>query len=98
MLAALMRIALGSATASIIAAAALLTGLAANMPGQETLLVLAVAGGVTFATQPADSGFWMVKEYYNLSVRDVMLRFNACRIAMSLLGLGLLLMFEAWWG
>jgi len=97
-LAALMRIALGSATASIIAAAALLTGLAANMPGQETLLVLAVAGGVTFGTQPADSGFWMVKEYYNLSVRDVMLRFNACRIAMSLLGLGLLLLFEMSWG
>ena len=36
------------------------------------LLVLAVANGVTFMTQPADSGFWMVKEYFNLSVRDVM--------------------------
>lgn len=93
----LMRIALGSATASILTASAILKSFAERMPGQETLLVLAVANGVTFMTQPADSGFWMVKEYCNLSVRDVMLRFNSCRILMSLLGLGLLLVAEALW-
>lgn len=93
--AAMVRIALGSATASILTASALLVGLAADMPGQETLLVLAVACGVTFMTQPADSGFWMIKEYGNLSVRDVMLRLNACRIIMSLTGLAILLAYEA---
>jgi gluconate transporter len=93
--AALVRIALGSATAAILTASALLVGLAEQMPGQETLLVLAVACGVTFMTQPADSGFWMIKEYGNLSVRDVMLRFNLCRILMSLTGAVILLAFEA---
>jgi H+/gluconate symporter-like permease len=97
LVAVLMRVALGSATAAILTAAPLLAGLAALHPGQETLLVLAVANGVTFMTQPADSGFWMVKEYCNLSVRDVMVRFNACRITMSLVGLGLLLAYERWW-
>lgn len=92
---AMVRVALGSATASILTASALLVGLAADMPGQETLLVLAVATGVTFMTQPADSGFWMVKEYGNLSVRDVMVRFNACRVVMSLSGLAILLIYEA---
>src|SRR5262249_55841898 len=58
----------------------------------------AVANGVTFGTQPADSGFWMIKEYCNLSVRDVMLRFNGCRVLMSLTGLGLLLVAEWWLG
>jgi gluconate transporter len=95
LVAALVRIALGSATASILTAAALLRGLAEQMPGQETLLVLSVACGVTFMTQPADSGFWMVKEYGNLSVRDVMLRFNLCRIFMALAGAGILLVYEA---
>ncbi|MBM4070722.1 MAG: hypothetical protein FJ271_17470 [Planctomycetes bacterium] len=90
----LMRIALGSATASILTASAILKRFAEDMPGQETLLVLAVANGVTFMTQPADSGFWMVKEYCNLSVHDVMIRFNSCRILMSLLGLALLLTAE----
>jgi gluconate transporter len=96
LVAVLMRIALGSATAAILTASALLAGLARSLPGQETLLILATANGVTFMTQPADSGFWLIKEYCNLSVRDVMIRFNACRILMSLVGLGLLLAYEAW--
>jgi gluconate transporter len=90
------RIALGSATAAIVTASSLLAETARSLPGEQTLLVLAVANGVTFMTQPADSGFWMVKEYCNLSVRDVMVRFNACRILMSLTGLGLLLAYEAY--
>jgi GntP family gluconate:H+ symporter len=93
--AALMRIALGSATASIVAASALLSRFAAGMPGLETLLVLAVACGVTVGTQPADSGFWMVKEYGNLTPREVMLNFNLCRFLMSLAGLAILLFAEA---
>jgi gluconate transporter len=95
LVAVLMRVALGSATAAILAASALLAGLAQSLPGQETLLILAVANGVTFMTQPADSGFWLIKEYCNLNVRDVMFRFNACRITMSLTGLLLLLAYEA---
>jgi gluconate transporter len=96
LVAVLMRVALGSATAAILTASALLAGAARGMPGQEALLVLAVATGVTFMTQPADSGFWMVKEYCNLSVRDVLIRFNGCRIFMSVFGLVLLLLYEVW--
>ncbi len=95
LVAALVRIALGSATASILTASALLAGMAEQMPGRETLLVLSVAMGVTVMTQPADSGFWMIKEYGNLSVRDVMLRFNGCRILMALAGAGILLAYAA---
>lgn len=95
LVAAMVRVALGSATAAILTASSLLVSVAQSMPGQETLLVLAVANGVTFMTQPADSGFWMIKEYGNVSVRDVLLKFNACRIAMSLLGLTILLLYEA---
>jgi H+/gluconate symporter-like permease len=91
----LCRIALGSATAAILTASAVLAGLAGSLPGRETLLVLAVANGVTFMTQPADSGFWLVKEYCNLSVRDVFLKFNACRCTMSISGVILLLIAEA---
>ena len=94
--AAVMRIALGSATASILTASALVGRMASSLPGLETLLVLACACGVTVGTQPADSGFWMVKEYGNLSPRDVMVRFNLCRLIMALAGLGILLAAEAW--
>jgi H+/gluconate symporter-like permease len=90
LVAALLRIALGSATASILAASAVLV----SLEGPKTLLVLAVANGVTFMTQPADSGFWLVKEYCNLSVKQVMLYFNSCRVTMSLTGLTILLLVE----
>ena len=39
----------------------------------------------------------MIKEYGNLSARDVMVRFNLCRVLMSLAGLGALLAVEAAW-
>jgi Gnt-I system low-affinity gluconate transporter len=96
LVAVLVRITLASATAAIMTASGLLVGLAERLPGQETLLVLAVATGVTFMTQPGDSGFWLVKEYCNLSVRQVMTSFNGCRILMALTGLTLLLAAEAW--
>jgi H+/gluconate symporter-like permease len=98
LVAVLIRVFLGSATAAILTASALVQGLVKKYPGQEALFVLAVANGVIFMTQPADNGFWMIKEYGNLSVRDVMLRYNACRIPMSLAGLAMLLVAEAWGG
>ncbi len=98
LVAALMRIALGSATASILAASAVVSSLAPGMEGRETLLVLATACGVTVSTQPADSGFWMLKEYGNLSTSDVMLRVNGCRLTMALSGLAILLAAEAMLG
>lgn len=93
--AALVRAALGSAIAAALLAAGLLAGMVRDLPGYETLLVLAIANGVTFMTQPADSGFWLVKEYANLSVRDVMLPFNLCKMTMAMTGLALLLVYEA---
>ncbi len=92
---AIIRAALGSATASILTASALLAGLAAQRPGFETLIVLSAACGVTVGTQPADSGFWMLKEYGNLSTSDIMLRVNGCRLLMAVCGLGILLIAEA---
>lgn len=90
--AALVRMALASATASILAASALLTNMAA---GQETYMVLAVACGVTVITQPADSGFWMMKEYGNLTYAGVLFRLNGCRILMAFAGLGILVAVQA---
>ena len=58
--------------------------------------MLAVSVGVTIGTQPADSGFWMVKEYGNLGVRDVLIKFNACRVFMALSGLAMLLAVQRW--
>src|SRR5260370_17421680 len=65
--AALVRIALGSATAAIMTASALLADFAGSLPGMETLLVLSVPCGVTVGTQPPASGLWMIQDYGNPS-------------------------------
>ncbi len=92
----LVRMALGSATAAILTVSSLVAGIALTMPGYETLLVLAVAVGVTIGTQPADTGFWMLKEYGNFSIRQVLFNFNSIRVVMSLTGISILL-FVDWW-
>lgn len=94
LVATLVRLALGSATASILTASALMAGVAQSLPGQETMLVLAIAVGVTVSTQPADSGFWLVKEYGNLDVRDVLFKFNGCRVFMACIGVAIVLIAE----
>ena len=90
--------ALGSATAAHATTSALLAEMALRSGCRASVLVLAVSAGVTFLTQPADTGFWLIKEYGNLSVRDVLVRYNYCRGVMALVGLGILLLCERWLG
>ena len=88
---------MGSATAAHVTASALLAGLAATVHTPITLLVLGISVGVTVLTQPADSGFWMLKEYGNLNVRQVIGFYNLCRVTMALAALGILLVCERMW-
>ncbi|MBK1787837.1 gluconate transporter [Prauserella sp. ASG 168] len=71
LLAALIRIAVGSGTVAIITTAGLLAPLATGMdPSNAALLALAVGAGSRFGSHVNDAGFWMVKEFLNLSVKD----------------------------
>lgn len=90
--------ALGSATAAHATTSALLAELAMRSGCRASVMVLAVSAGVTFLTPPADSGFWLLKEYGNVSVRDILVRYNYCRGVMALVGLGILLICERWLG
>ncbi|WP_416969123.1 gluconate:H+ symporter [Streptomyces sp. 4F14] len=63
------RLATGSATVATISAAGLVAPLAADMSTTHAaLLVLAIGAGSLFFSHVNDAGFWMVKEYFGLSV------------------------------
>ncbi|WP_424638171.1 gluconate:H+ symporter [Embleya sp. AB8] len=63
------RLATGSATVATISAAGLVAPLAADMSTTHTaLLVLAVGAGSLFFSHVNDAGFWLVKEYFGMSV------------------------------
>ena len=63
------RLATGSATVATITAAGIMAPLATHMPQTEVaLLVLAIGAGSVFLSHVNDAGFWLVKEYFGLTV------------------------------
>ncbi len=63
------RLATGSATVAPITAAGIMAPLASQMPTTEAaLLVLAIGAGSVFLSHVNDAGFWLVKEYFGMTV------------------------------
>ena len=63
------RLATGSATVATVTAAGIMAPLAADMPSIEiALLVLAIGAGSVFLSHVNDAGFWLVKEYFGMTV------------------------------
>ena len=73
LVAAAIRVAVGSATVAITMAAAILAPIAAAHPGtNRELLVIALGAGSLVLSHLNDGGFWFVKEYLNLSVAQTL--------------------------
>ncbi len=69
-IAALIRIATGSATVSMMTAAGIVAPIAASTPGVNVeLLALATGAGSLILSHVNDSGFWMIKEYFGMTVK-----------------------------
>jgi GntP family gluconate:H+ symporter len=95
LIAALMRVATGSATVSMATAAGIIAPLAAANPGiRPELLVLATGAGSVILSHVNDGGFWLVKEYFGLSVADTIRSWTVCETLISVVGLGLTLLLS----
>ncbi|MEV4434767.1 gluconate:H+ symporter [Streptomyces sp. NPDC049585] len=82
------RLATGSATVATISAAGLVAPLAADMSTTHTaLLVLAVGAGSLFFSHVNDAGFWMVKEYFGMSVGETVRTWSLMETVISVTGL-----------
>ena len=65
------RVATGSATVATITGAGIVAPLVAMIPGtNKELLVLATGAGSLILSHVNDAGFWLVKEYFNMSVGE----------------------------
>ncbi|MEO7049311.1 MAG: gluconate:H+ symporter [Ferruginibacter sp.] len=90
---ALLRVIIGSATVAGITAAAVVTPLVASGTVSPELMVLAVGTGSVFGSHVNDSGFWMFKEFFNLSLKQTFLSWTLMETSISVLGLiGVLLL------
>ena len=92
-LAVLIRLATGSATVATITASALMFGLVEGMgTGQVSLMVLAVGSGSLFFSHVNDAGFWLVKEYFGMSVGQTIKSWSLMETVLSVTGLVLVLL------
>ncbi len=91
-----MRLAQGSATVAIITAAGIAAPLVKNLPGYTpNELILALCCGGSAFSHMSDSGFWMVSQYFGLSVPDCLKSWTAMKTVAAVLGLGLVLAAHA---
>nr|WSZ95230.1 GntP family permease [Streptomyces sp. NBC_00857] len=89
------RLATGSATVATISAAGLAAPLAADMSTTHTaLLVLAIGAGSVFFSHVNDAGFWLVKEYFGMSVGQTLKTWSVMETIISVVGLGFVLLLS----
>jgi len=94
--AAAMRAAQGSATVAIITAAGIVAPLVKSIPGYTPeMIVLALWCGGTCLSHVNDAGFWMVNEYFGMTVPQTLRSWTAMKVITSLSGIGLVLAAQA---
>ncbi|MEY1677559.1 GntP family permease [Gordonia sp. ABKF26] len=87
-LAALIRLATGSATVASITASSLILGLVDGMgSGELSLVVLAIGAGSVFLSHVNDAGFWLVKEYFGMTVGQTFKTWSMMETVLSVTGL-----------
>ena len=89
------RLATGSATVATITAAGIVAPLAADLSTTEgALLALAIGAGSLFFSHVNDAGFWLVKEYFGLTVGQTLKSWSLMETAISVVGLAFVLLLD----
>ena len=91
----LIRLATGSATVATVTAAGIVAPLASNLPPTKlALVVLAIGAGSLFFSHVNDAGFWLVKEYFGLTVGQTIKTWSVMETLISVMGLVLTLLLS----
>jgi Gnt-I system high-affinity gluconate transporter len=95
MIAGVIRVSLGSATVAGMTAAGLMAPVVAAGGVDPNLMVLAVGAGSLMFSHVNDSGFWMAKEYFNLSLKETILSWTLMEGIVGVVGIIGVLILEA---
>jgi len=94
LIAMMVRTATGSATVAMASTAGILAPTAMSFPHPE-LLALATGAGSIFFSYVNDPGFWLVKEYFYLDMKETIVSWSLCEAILSVSALGLVLVAAA---
>jgi len=87
LMAAVIRVAMGSATVAGLTTGGILAPLVISTGTDPNLMVLSIGAGSLFFSHVNDSGFWMFKEYFNLSIADTIRSWSIMESIVSVVGL-----------
>jgi GntP family gluconate:H+ symporter len=87
-IAAMLRLSVGSATVAVVTAASIMAPVVDAMPGvNRELMVVAIGAGSLIASHVNDGGFWLVKEYFNMSVPQTVATWTILETIVAVTGL-----------
>jgi Gnt-I system high-affinity gluconate transporter len=86
-IAAILRVSIGSATVAGLTTAGIVAPLIATSGVNPCLMVLATGAGSVFFSHVNDPGFWMFKEYFNLTVKETFKTWSIMETIVSVAGL-----------
>ncbi len=93
LIAATIRVCIGSATVAALTAAGIIAPLLHTVAFDANLMVLAIGAGSLMFSHINDSGFWMFKSYFNLTVKETLKTWSLMETIVSIVGLiGVLLL------
>jgi Gnt-I system high-affinity gluconate transporter len=94
MIAAIIRICVGSATVAGLTAAGIIAPLMTMTQVDPNLMVISVGAGSLMFSHVNDAGFWMFKEYFNLSIKDTFRTWTVMESIVSVTGLIMVLLLS----
>ena len=87
MMAAVIRICVGSATVAGLTTAGIMAPIVMQSGVNPNLMVLAIGAGSLACSHVNDSGFWLFKEYFNLSIKDTVRTWTLMETIIAVVGL-----------
>jgi Gnt-I system high-affinity gluconate transporter len=95
LIAAVIRVAMGSATVAGLTTAGIIAPVIAGSSVDPNLMVLAIGAGSLMFSHVNDSGFWMFKEYFNLSIKQTIRSWSLMETIVAVVGLAGVLLLDA---
>ncbi len=93
LIATILRVSIGSATVAGLTAAGIVLPLVSNTGVHPELMVLAIGSGSLMLSHVNDGGFWLFKEYFNLSIKETLRTWTVMETLVGIIGItGVLIM------
>lgn len=87
LIACVIRVCIGSATVAGLTTAGIIAPMVAQGKADPNLMVLSIGAGSLMFSHVNDGGFWLFKEYFNLSVKDTLRSWSLMETIVAIVGL-----------